>query len=407
MLGTCRIRIWYTLFILCSCFLLLLLWPLPTAVAQSTQSVSIVGTVHNGTIDAPAQAGTEVILRAYNSSYTTAETMTTTLNRDGRFQFTLTDKPTDWFYLVSTDYQDLTFSSDIAAMSGSQPLDLSLTIYEKTSDPASVRIDQVTLALTTVGQQVQVSELYTFANGGTAVFTGSSDAGGVEIPLPNAALAPTFERGMGPNSGYFPANEVVQRNGRWYDTNPLRPGPNSLTLRVTYQLPASQSLDLSRELPYVTHAATVAVPDDGPQFVAAGWQQQPTQSMGQRGAVLTYGLSDLEKSSQLTILFSGTAVSQQTVTNAGAWFLSLAILLLAAFAALRLLRPKPSGTSALPIRPQTAVPDNHRQRTERWQMLFALADLDNAFKHGELTETDYQQQRRAIKNHLRTIWEIE
>lgn len=407
MLGTCRIRIWYTLLIPCSCFLLLLLQPLPTAVAQSTQTGSIVGTVDNGTTDAPAQAGTEVTLHAYNSSYAASETMTTTLDRDGRFQFTLTDKPTDWFYLVSTDYQELTFSSDIAAISGIQPLDLSLTIYERTSNPASVSIDQITLALTSVGQQVQVSELYTFANGGTTVFADSHDTGGVEIPLPNAAQMPQFERGMGPNSGYFPASEVVQRNGRWYDTIPLRPGPNSLTLRVTYQLPADQSLDLSRELPYPTNAITVTVPDDGPQFVAAGWQQQPTQSMGQRGAVLSYGLNDLHKSSQLTILFSGAVVSQQTVTNASEWFLGLAILLLAAFFALRLLRPKTPGAGTSPSRPQTAVPDNNRQHAERWQMLFALADLDNAFNRGELTETDYQQQRQTIKNHLRTIWEIE
>ena len=39
--------------------------------------------------------------------------------------------------------------------------------------------------------------------------------------------------------------------------------------------------------------------------------------------------------------------------------------------------------------------------------LFALADLDNAYKSGKLTEAAYHKQRQEIKNHLRTIWEIE
>lgn len=407
MLGSCHTRPWHIFLIPCSLLLFLFWWSLPTAVAQTTETGSITGTVRNGTTNAPAPEGTEVTLHAYNSSYTAAETMTTALDEDGRFQFTLTDKPADWVYMVSTDYQALSFSSNIAALSGSQPLDLSLTVYETTNDPADVTIDQLAISLNTIGQQVQVSELYSFANGGTAVFTGSSEAGGIEIALPAAAQTPTFERGMGPNSGYFPANDVVAQDGRWVDTTPLRPGPNSLTLRVTYQLPAGQALDLSRALPYAARTITVAVPDDGPQFAAAGWQQQPTQSMGQRGAILTYALSDLDQGSEVALSFSETAVAPQTSTNAGDWILSIAVLLLAVFAALRLLRPKAVAAVPPQLTSPTAVPANSQQRAERWQMLFALADLDTAFKSGGLSETEYQQQRQAIKSHLRTIWEIE
>lgn len=382
-------------------------WLVATAVAQSSQSGSITGTVHNGTTGAPAPEGTEVTLHAYNSSYTAAETMTTALDANGRFQFTLTDKPADWVYLVSTDYQDLSFSSNIAALAGEEPLDLSLTIYETTSDPASVQINQLTLSLAMVGQQVQVSELYTFTNDGTAVFRGSGQAGGVEIILPPVAETPRFERGMGPNSGYFPANEVVPQDGRWYDTVPLRPGPNSLTLRVTYQLPVAQSLDLSRTLPYPTNAVIVSVPDDGLQLRAEGWQQLATQSLGQIGTLLTYALSDLDKGSELVLNFSATAVTAPPITNAGEWIFSVAILLVALYMGLRLLRRQTSPISTPQSKKQTAVPSNEGQREERRQLLLALADLDNAFKSGQLTETEYHQRRKSIKDHLRSIWEVE
>lgn len=387
-----------------------------TAVAQSTQSGTITGTVHNGTTDEPAAEGTVVTLHAYNSSYTNAETLTTALDADGRFQFNLTDQPDDWVYLVSIAYQDLSFSSNIAPLATNQPLDLSLTVYEPTSDPAQVIIEQLHVSLSFVGQEVEVSELYSVANEGTAVFTGSlgrSEAGTVQVNLPAAAQAVSFERGMGPNSGFFPTSEVIKQDGRWYDTTPLRPGPNSLTLRATYRLPLKDGLDLSRELPYQTNNVTVALPENGIAFAADGWQQQATQSVGERGVILSYARDGLAPNSQLALTFSGSgaAASAPSVslnpTNSGDWIISLGILLLVTIVAFRLLRPK---TKFVPT-PQLAAAGpaplpNEGDKVERWQLLFALADLDEAYKSGKLPDAEYERQRQEIKNQLRTIWEV-
>ncbi|MAT95557.1 MAG: hypothetical protein CL608_00195 [Anaerolineaceae bacterium] len=383
-----------------------------TAVAQTTNDGTITGTVRNGTTDKPAPEGTEVILYAYNSSYTRTETMTTTLDADGRFQFSLTDQPDDWVYLASTTYQELSFSSNIASLTSGQPLDLSLTVYEPTSDPADVVIDQLRISLEVVGQEVQVQELYVMNNEGTAVFTGSGDSGTVQFNLPANAQAITFERGMGPNSGFFPTSDVIQQDGRWVDTIALRPGPNSLTLRVTYQLPPADRLDLSRQLPYQTNNITVALPDDGLTFAADGWQQQSTQSVGEKGVILSYAQSDLAKESQLSLTFSGSPTPLQstslTTSSTGDWIISLGILLLVTFVGFRLLRPKARPA----MMPQlatagTAPSPSKNDKAERWQLLFALADLDNAYKNGKLSEAEYQQQRQEIKAHLRSIWEIE
>lgn len=382
-----------------------------TAAAQATQNGTITGTVRNGTTGEPAPEGTEVVLYAYNSSYTRTETMTAALDANGRFQFTLTDQPDDWVYLVSTTYRELSFSSNIAPLTAGQPLDLSLTVYESTSDPDDVVIDQLRISLEVAGQEVQVQELYVLSNEGTAVFTGSG-SGTVQFNLPTAAQAVTFERGMGPTSGFFPTSDVIQQDGRWVDTIALRPGPNSLTLRATYVLPLANGLDLSRHLPYQTNDVTVALPDDGLTFAADGWQQQSTQSVGERGVILSYAQTDFAKDSQLLLAFSGTPTSLQTTpfttSNAGDWVMSLGILLLVAFVGFRLLRPKARPT----ITPQLATAGTtpltrKNNKAERWQLLFALADLDNAYKSGKLTEADYQQQRQEIKNHLRSIWEVE
>lgn len=395
----------------------LLLVGTQTAVAQANQDGTITGTIHNATTDEPAAEGTVVTLHAYNSSYTSTETLTTTADADGRFQFDLTDKPSDWVYLVSTTYQDLSFSSNIAKLTAGQPLNLPITVYEPSSDPATIVIDNLHISLNFVGQEAQVSELYSVTNEGTAVFTGTSgniDQGTLNLNLPPAAQTPTFERGMGPNSGYFPATEFIQRDGRWYDTIALRPGPNSLTLRVTYRLPLADALDLSRELPYQTNTVVVSWPDSGLNFATDGWQQQPSQSAGENGVFLSYARTGLLPDSQLALSFTGTLQSGPTgpinSSSTSDWIISLAVLLLIGTVALRLLRAK-NQTSRLPQTPQLATAGpaprlSEIDKAERGQLLVALADLDNAYKNGQLTEAAYQQQRQAIKDRLRTIWEI-
>ncbi|MBK8902522.1 MAG: hypothetical protein IPM53_15145 [Anaerolineaceae bacterium] len=397
----------------CVCLIIRFLLVEQTAAAQTTPTGTVTGTVHNGTTNQPAPEGTQVTLHAYNSSYTSTETITAAVDADGRFQFSLTDKPADWVYMVSADYQSLSFSSNIGPLSGSQPLDLSLTIYEPTSDPANVVIDQLDISVNLVGQEAQVSELYTISNEGTAVFTGASGSsanGTVQIALPQAAHSPVFERGMGPTSGFFFSTEFVQRDGRWTDTLPLRPGPNSLTLRVAYSLPAAD-LNLSRTLPYQATSIMLAVPD-GLQFASDGWQQQATQSAGERGALRQFSRANLVPGSELRLTFSASSPAETTTLStawSGDWILSLLILLLVTSIAFRLLRPNKRETAvpapAAPASPRPAA-SGERHKAERWQLLFALADLDNAYKNGRLPEAEYQHQRQEIKNRLRAIWEL-
>lgn len=386
-----------------------------TAVAQTGQRGTITGTVHNGTTNEPAPEGTEVSLYAYNGSYTRTETITTTVDADGRFQFNLTDQPYDWVYLVSTTYQELSFSSNIAALTADQPLDLSLTVYEPTSDPANIVIDQLHISLEFVGQEVGVSELYVMSNEGTNVFignSGSSEAGTIQVNLPDAAQAATFERGMGSGRGFFPTAEFIRRDGRWYDTTALYPGPNSLTLRVTYLLPLTGGLDLSRELPYQTNNVVVALPDSDLAFAADGWQQQATQSVGERGVILSYGQSDFAKDSQLALIFSGTVAPAQASPlssfTAGDAVISLGILLLVTFTVWRLLRTKAKPIMTTQLVTAGASPSTHEtDKAERSRLLFALADLDNTYQNGQLPEAEYRQQRQEIKKQLHTIWEVE
>lgn len=387
-----------------------------TAVAQtdSIDAATISGTVSNETTNRAAAEGSVVTLHAYNSSYTSTETVTTTLTTNGRFQFNISNKPTDWVYMVSMTYQDLEYSSNIGSLSNHQTLNLPLTIYEPTSDASKIAIDRLHISLTPLGDNLQISELYTFSNNGTAVYTGQSgeiDEGTIFINLPNNAQAPTFERGLGLDNGYFPAPDFFQQNGSWYDTVALRPGPNTLTLLVTYRLPAAESVTLSRTLPYPTNQVILALPDNGISFAAGGWQQQATQSTGGNNVILSYTHDGLKSGESLLLIFDNTlqlagngrfpGTNTPTSTN---WIISLGILLLVAAIVYRLLhtRAKHATPPQLASRPTVGTASN----SERKQLLFSLADLDTAFKSGELSEAEYQRKRQDIKSRLHTIWEI-
>ncbi|MCP4416506.1 MAG: hypothetical protein GY805_07785 [Chloroflexi bacterium] len=391
-----------------------------TAVAQTDiiDEATISGIITNGTTSGNVPEGSEVTLHAYNSSYTRAETFVATVSPNGRFQFSISNKPADWVYMVSITYQDLEYSSNIGSLSNSQTLNLPITVYEPTQDATEISIDRLHISLTAVGNDIQISELYTFNNDATAVFTGSSgnsDDGTIALNLPNGANNPTFERGLGSNGGYFPTIDFFQQDGRWYDTVALRPGPNSLILLVTYRLPAAEHLTLTRELPYQTNSIIVALPDNGTIFASDGWQQQSTQSAGENGIILSYARNDFQPGSSLSLAFAGADMLRgngrspiNTSPSATDWIISLGILLFVTATAVRLLRRRANPAAAAQLAPvgspsQIAI---EAEPDERWQLLFSLANLDNAYKNGKLSKDEYQNQRQEMKTRLRTIWEI-
>ncbi len=396
-----------------------------TVDAQSDALDSISGYVQNGTFDSRFEGEMVVTLHVFNSSYTETNVMTTTLATDGSYTFSLTDMPTDWVYMTSVTFQGLEFTSDIGRFdSESVTLGLPITVYESTNDSDGVTIDQLHVSLTFVDGQMQVSELYTFDNRQTAVYIGTTnnlENGTIQVALPEGATNPIFERGMGPASGFFPANEFFQSGKNWLDTLPLRPGSNSLTLRVSYQLPYQNELQLSHALPYDTENIVLTMPENGVSFDAAQWQQEATRSTVDNGLLRSYSRTNFDANGTINIPLSGqvetgadlqTAVSSTNPSTEWSIGIGLLLLLIAVGTRLRLTRGKGTdgsvGETAVsshptyqPVITQTSskTSPSHRKR-----LLIAIALLDDAFEEGRLTQTAYQQKRQQLKTELISIW---
>ncbi len=309
--------------------------PLPQ---PASDQYLVSGQIQNATTDQAAAEPLTVELHAFDSSFTRTETIETTSDEDGRFQFTLDAIEPDWVYMTTVTYGGLEYSSDIGRLNGDQPtLDLPLTVFEQTMDETAVSLNQLHITVALMGEQVRVSELYTFDNKETAVFVGASgttDEGTVRLALPDVAQSPDFQRGFG-GDNFFPANEILQTDAGWADTLPLRPGPGSLTLLVNYVVPSQGNLQLTRSLPYDTHNVTLVVPDG--LAPGSAWQQDPSRMTGS-GVTTSFSLASLTAGETLDIRLEGqpAALAAPGGSALSPWLAAAGVLLLVGLAAGRM-----------------------------------------------------------------------
>ncbi len=387
------------------------------AAFEPIPAAEIAGTVTNETTGEPLSAGVPAVLNAFTTDFEPSLTMTTTLDAGGQFQFDLTMVPPDLVYVVTVEYEGISYGSDVGQLARDEPaLNLEVSVFERSSDPSMVSIGQLHIILQFIDDQVQVSELYQFTQSASTVFVGQSgdpEQGSVHIALPPGARDPSFDRSFGGTESFFPADTVIQTEDGWADTVPLRPGEGTLSLLVRYTLPYEDSLSFSHPLRYDVGATNLVFPDAGVTLTSdGGWQEGEPQTMGEAGIFLNFTRANIavdEAAGGGAITFSlqgepqqinGTSAGitpQRDPTNAlliggGALLLAIAV---SGYALYVWRREQESEAEATP---QAA-------EERRQALLIAIAALDDAHEAGELHEPDYEERRRALKEELVAIWE--
>ncbi len=372
----------------------------PLAAFEPIAAATITGLIVNGST---SQEVTDAVatLRAFNANFEPTLSLTTTVDIDGRYAFNLENVLPEWVFVVTTDYNGLTFNSSPSRINRAEPeLNLPLIVYDTTADPGGISIGQIHMILTFVPGSVQVSELYIFNNDANAVFVGESGspAGGVvDILLPAGAESIDFRRSFGSLESFSPAPEVIQTETGWADTVPLRPGAGSTSLLVSYQLPYEDGLRLAHPLAYPLSGATVILPDAGVRLSGDGWVNQGTQALS-GGSFATYMNNSLAGAAALSLELDGRArqlldaqgnavVSRNTTQELMMGALGLGLALAAAVVMVRRWQ-----TAPLPPPPDPQ------------QLLQAIADLDDAYANGRLSENHYTEQRAHLKEQLLAIW---
>ena len=393
------------------------------AAAQPLEEAVVYGTITNATTDEIVPS-LGVQLRAFNRNFEQTLSITTTAGANGSYQFELTDVDPDWIYMADTEYGDLPFTGPAGQLSHAIPaLEIPLTVYESTTDAASVRVGQQhNIIAFMADDRLAVDEIYTVVNDETAVFIGVDgdlDSGTVHYMLPVGAENVDFQRSFSAMQNSIPAmDDMVQiGDNEWADTLPVRPGASQSTLVVHYELPYDGGADLSRTVAYQTDHINLIMPDAGIELVSDAWTFVDSQDMGEMGTFVTNELLDTPAGTAVEIIIEGDPVSSAGGSMGGNGFAaptaessSSKNLLIGGLALLLVL----GGAAYLIVSSRKSDDDEYEEDEDEEDtadnaieidtLVKRLAALDTAYEAGELEEAAYQAQRAALKEKLKAIW---
>jgi mono/diheme cytochrome c family protein len=312
---------------------------------------------------------------------------------DGFYRFEDVEVAPGQTFMVTIDYQGLTYSSDVYHTSESSQenvVDLPIDYYETTSDVSALKADRLHIFFDFSNPEtVQVVELFILNNtGNRVVVPGESGTGVVEYRLPPGATNLQFEQGT-LGERYIPTE-----NG-FYDTAAIGPGSGQQIL-FAYDVPYSRKMSLDIPIPMNVDAAVVMVPQGSVTLESDRLQSTGVRDV-QGVSLELYTASALPAGSALEIKLSGRGssglslqVGQTSGLLIGAAALGMA-LIVAGYWLLRQRKAESAAVEANDIPAEETAED----------LMDAIIALDDRFKAGDLPEEAYLSRRNELKERLK------
>jgi 5-hydroxyisourate hydrolase-like protein (transthyretin family) len=372
-------------------------------VAAQGQGI-IEGQVVNGTAEASPQsvAGLEVVLYTLNAEGQEFKANTTT-DEEGRFHFEGLDTNAEHSYRFQLDYQDITYSGESAFPRGETVLPIMATVYETTRSDEAMVVNRHHVITDFAADALIIQEVYVFDNTADRIYVGEEQSTLV-FSLPADATDPTLD------DPRLESNTIETDEG-FASRLPVAPGESQVLF--SYTLPYDgRDRTLVRKILYPTSnfdlmIADVGVQGESPQLAYRGLKG------GEETSYLHFGGQDLLPNSEIQIRLSGTpqlmrrALSLEPslglrLQGISAWIaLSLALLgAVTPFTEVYLRARSQKAKNAGLSRVQTIAHAGSKSQVQRQELLQLIADLDDAFADGRITEEAYQELRKSMKGRV-------
>lgn len=372
----------------------------PLAAASEPEMGTVSGTVVNlSGGDLPEDL--EVTLHAYDNMQETA-TRTSQVQPDGSYTFSDVELPTGRVYIVSVEFDQTRYGSDIAVVeSGTTDLELTVPVYETTSEIASLAIDRLHIFFEFVEPDtLRVVEVLILSNLGNRTVVPASPGDPVfTFNIPEGAVNLQFEDGA-------LGERYVEVPGGFGDTLPIRPGSGEHQVVFAYEMPYTRTLELSQPLTLPVNAVVILVPQQGPQVnsdLLVDEGTRPVEGVNYR----MYSSSRLEAGSELSLSISGrprasgsgfqTGSTSSLVIGLGAFGLALI-----ATGTWLFKRSRAAGSDAARDQDDLELPDDDIPDDPEILMDAILA-LDDQYQAGDLPEEAYRQRRAELKARLKAL----
>jgi hypothetical protein len=250
--------------------------PIRTSLAQDATpttstlplTITVSGTVTNGTAGVTAPIDTPLLLQVAHpdpatGKVTEAAKKEAKLGADSRVQFEPVIAYSGDIVFVSAVFKGIQqVSAPIQIANGQSTLDVPLTLYDVTNDPAVVALLRVQHILDFQQGLMRVLATYDFRNSSDKLYvskdrTTSGLPVSVTVPLPVGAQAVAFSTQNGERFavGGSVNSPVVQ------DTKPLTPGQVQQVV-FSYQLPYASGTPIDQDYPFGANLLEVLIPSD-------------------------------------------------------------------------------------------------------------------------------------------------
>lgn len=378
--------------------LALIALPTPRANGQAGGQGTIEGQIVNGTKDAPAASASSVTVTLYMASpgMTAPISQTTKSDASSHFTFSNLDTISTTRYIAMANYGGLEYFSDMLAFpDNTTTLPAFIVVFETTTDPSVIRVDQMHLVLDVESGLFNVLQIIALENTSDHVYIGAPLAG----PHRATLILPTL---AGARDIQFnnPDADTTTLRGDSVLTYTLPLGPGEDQIVYGYTLPYTPpTYQFNLKLPFDTARLGVLFADVGATFQSAQLGAPtpfPTQS-GQNFLLssadnLTAGTVVKATFANLPATAAAPAPSPSAPTAlggnsqlVGGIVLGVAGLVIVALLAYPLMKRRAAATAL----------QNRRQ-----ELLQEIADLDDAFEAKEISEQEYNEERAALKAEL-------
>ncbi|GAB4580244.1 MAG: hypothetical protein Fur0022_29830 [Anaerolineales bacterium] len=343
--------------------------------------------------------GQEVVLHGFDQ-FQEVISITTQVDGDGMYRFEGVQIPEGRAFIVSVDYKETTYTSDLAVVqSGVTTYEMPVSIYETTTDKSGLVIDRLHVLFEFVStEQVRVAELIIISNLSNRVVISEDDSPLISFSLPEGAANLQFQEGA-------LGRDFIETPTGFADMRAVLPGEGRHQVLFSYDMPYENQVEISQviELPVqslVVLSPAIGVSVTGEGLVSSGVQDVEgtpyevfTGEGFSAGGELSLSLSGRPD------LGSGASVITPSSTSSLALGLgALGVSLLGVGVWLFRRSNRATETEEDMEEVEDEMPENGMNADS---LMDAIIALDDRYKAGDLPEEAYLRRRAVLKEQLK------